>query len=247
MDELIELRALPRAEANVIFDRLVAIDRLIFRHASEEQAERFYQGMRDLSVAQKWAVLYRAGGEIVGFNLIKIQPFEVEGRTVWAVGSVAGFLPGHIGGNRTMPDAIRAMMRVKLRHPERQFYFVSMLINPGGYDMLVDLCPATYPSPLRNRPQRFEAALIEAAARASGADILVNEPPRVIVSVGRAGRDPFDHRRETENTRYFEALNPRYADGELLGVCMPLGFDHLARGALRLVERRARKRLGLRR
>ena len=68
---------------------------------------------------------------------------------------------------------------------------------------------------------------------------------RLVVAGGKIGREPFERRRESENIRFFEALNPRHAEGELLGVCVPLSLDHLLRGALRLGARRLRKALGL--
>lgn len=114
------------------------------------------------------------------------------------------------------------MLRVKARHPERKFYFVSMLINPGGYDLLVNLCPETYPSPLRpSSPDGFEPALIAATARAAGANVVRDNPVGFICSTGRATRDAFERRHETANTRFFEALNPHYTEGNLLGVCAP--------------------------
>ena len=177
-------------------------------------------------------------------RIVAGRAVEVGTRTIWTVGSVAGFLPGHTGNNRTFPDAIRAMLRVKVRHPERAFYFVSMLMNPGGYDLLVQLCPETYPSVLRPRsPDGFEPALIAATARAAGAEVIRDDPRALIVSVGRAARDGFERRRETPNTRFFEEVNPGYPDGDLLGVCAPLGVRYLVAGAARLARRRLKKRL----
>ena len=241
MGRLIHLSSLPSHEANAILDRVVALDARIFHHSSEGVQERYHKGMRDLSVGEKSVVLYEEAGELVGYNLIKIQPFEVEGRTTWVVGSVAGFLPGHTGGNRTMEDAIRAMLRHKLRHPGRDFFFVSFLINPGGYDMLVDLCPTTFPSVHTPAPSGFELSLIAAAAQRAGFEILVHEKTRLVVMAGRSAREPFERRRDTENIRFFEKMNPRYAEGELLGVCVPLGFEQLITGALRLGRRRLRR------
>lgn len=248
MGELIEIRRLPRPEAKALLERVAELDDRIFRHRSEEVMQKFYASMRDPTAGEKFVVLYEAGGAAVGFNLIKINPVEVLGRTVWTVGSIAGFLPGHTGGNRTFPDAIRAMLRVKVRHPEREFYFVSMLVNPGGYDLLCQLCPETYPSLHRPRSaDGFEPALIAETARVAGASVLRDDPEAYIVSVGRAPRDGFDRRRETPNTRFFEAKNPNYAEGELLGVCVPLNARTLGAGALRLAGRRLRKRLAGRR
>jgi len=244
MSDLIEIRRLPRPEAKRLLEQVSELDRRIFRHDSQEIQDRFYASMLDPTAGEKFVVLYEAYGVPVGFNLIKINPVEVGTRTIWAVGSIAGFLPGHTGGNRTFPDAIRAMLRVKARHPEREFYMVSMLINPGGYDLLVNLCPETYPSRLRTTsPDGFEPALIEAAARASGARVIRDDPGGFIISVGRAARDAFDVRHETPNTRFFMEKNPRYMDGELLGVCVPLNAKTLTAGALRLAGRRLRKRL----
>lgn len=245
MTELIEIRRLPRPEARRVLEQVAELDSRVFRTRSEEVKERFYASMCDPTLGEKFVVFYESHGVRVGYNLIKINPVEVGTRTIWAVGSIAGFLPGHTGGNRTFPDAIRAMMRVKVRHPERKFYFVSMLINPGGYDLLVNLCPETYPSPLRARPtpDAFEPALIAATARAAGAEVIKDDPVAFIVSVGRAAREAVELRRETDNTRFFEALNPRYAEGELLGVCCPLDAVTLGKGALRILTRRVERRL----
>ena len=244
MADLIEIRRLPRADAKRLLAQVAELDSRIFIHKSEEVKERFYASMLDPTAGEKFVVLYEAYGVPVGFNLIKINPIEVGTRTIWAVGSIAGFLPGHTGGNRTFPDAIRAMLRVKARHPERKFYFVSMLINPGGYDLLVNLCPETYPSPLRpSSPDGFEPALIAATARAAGADVVRDDPVGFICSTGRATRDAFERRHETANTRFFEALNPHYTEGDLLGVCAPLNARTLTEGALRLASRRLQKRL----
>jgi hypothetical protein len=242
--DLIEIRRMPHADAKRLLEQVSELDSRIFRHRSDAVKDAFYASMRDPTAGEKFVVLYEGYGVPVGFNLIKINPVEVGSRTIWAVGSIAGFLPGHTGGNRTFPDAIRAMLRVKARHPEREFYFVSMLINPGGYDLLVQLCPETYPSPSHPRSESgFEPALIAATARTAGAEVIRDDPVGFVVSVGRAARDTFDHRRETANTRFFEALNPGYAEGELLGVCAPLNAGTLARGAARLLTRRLRKRL----
>jgi hypothetical protein len=232
---------LPPAEAEALFDRVQALDARVFTHRTEELQARYYAGMRDLSKADKIAVLYEEGTELVGYNLIKIQPLEVRGRTVWAVGSVAGFLPGYTGGNRTMLDAIQAMLRLKLRHPGREFFFVSFLINPGVYDMLVDLCSATFPSVHRPRPHGIEWEIIAAAAREWGIPLLHEEPSRIVGTFGRCVRELFPMRRDTESIRFFEALNPRHAEGELLGVCVPLDLVSLLRGGLRLLQRRLRK------
>jgi hypothetical protein len=240
---LIDLRRVPRAEADAVLDQVVALDARIFEHRSEQIRERFYRGMRDLSSADKLVVLYEEGTEIVGYNLIKIHPLEVGTQTVWVVGSVAGFLPGHTGGNRSMPDAIRAMLGYKLRHPGRAFFFVSFLLNPGGYGMLADLCPATFPSVHRPRPRGIEPALIAAAARAWGIEVLSDDPARFIATTGRVCREPFERRRDSEHIRFYERLNPRHAEGELLGVCVPLDFEHLLSGVFRLLLRRRRKRL----
>jgi hypothetical protein len=241
MPTFIALNRLPQSKADALFDRIVTLDDRIFFHQQKEDQERFSRGVRDLSVAEKTLVLYEEKGELIGYNLIKIQPMEVEGKRVWAVGSVAGFLPGHTGGNRTMLDAIRVMLRYKLRYPQREFYFVSFLLNPGGYALLVEACPETYPSLHRPVAQGLEHKLIETAARASGTRMLINEPTRIVTSNGRPSREPFVRLRDGEHIRYFEELNPQYAQGELLGVCAPLGARQLLSAGVKLLRRRLAK------
>lgn len=245
MNRLIELSNLTHSDASALLDRVIDLDARIFVYPSEEARERYQPGMRDLALGEKLVVLYEEGGELVGYNLIKIQRLEVEGRVAWVVGSTAGFLPGHTGGNRTMIDAIRAMLLHNLGHPSREYFLVSFLVGPGGYDMLVDLCPDTFPSVQRPTGGGFEAALISAEAKRRQLDVVVDAPGRLVVAGGKVGREPFERRRDNENIRFFEALNPRHAQGELLGVCVPLSLDHLLRGALRLGARRLRKTLGL--
>jgi hypothetical protein len=239
---LIALNRLPPAEAQAVLDKVLALDTQIFAHRDDALQERFYAAVRDLSVGEKLVVLYGDAADPVGFNLIKLLPIALRGRTVWVVGSIAGFLPGHIGENRTMVDAIRAMILHKLRHPDREMYFVSFLINPGGYGMLVDLCPTTFPSVGRPTPIGIEQELILATAGASGVELLRDEPGRTLGTVGRSPRQAYQRGRDSDHVRFFEARNPGYAKGDLLGVCVPLGFADLLEGGYRLLVRRLRKR-----
>jgi hypothetical protein len=192
-------------------------------------------------LGEKLVALYEDEGKLVGYNFIKIHPLRVATRTVWVVGSSAGFLPGHTGGNRTMLDGIRAVMGRKLRHPQREFFFVSFIANPGGYGMLVDLCPSTFPSVHRQQPQALESTLISGAARLWGIKVLAEDPIKLFVSP-RIPCEPFMKRHDDGHVSFYESLNPRYAEGDLLGVCVRLGFKELLLGAYRQLRRRWRKR-----
>jgi hypothetical protein len=242
MSRIIDLNRLPREQAQAILDRVIELDGRIFLHDSEQHRERFQAGMRDLDSSHKVVVLYEHEGELVGFNIIKIASVEVDGRTYGVVGSTAGLLPGHTGGNRTLMDGIRAMLRHKLAHPRREYYMVSFLINPGGYDMLVETCPDTFPSVHRPTSVGVERALISAAAGLWGMEVLSDSDGRVITRAGRRASEVYERRRETKSIRYFEAHNPGYASGELLGTCTPLDLRHLLVGALRLARRRCARR-----
>lgn len=109
--------------------------------------------------------------------------------------------------------------------------------------MLVDLCPDTFPSVHRPRPEGIAPAVIAAAARAWGLDVVSDDPARFVATAGRTPREPFERRRESEHLKLFERLNPGYAAGELLGVCAPLDFRHLLTGAVRMLLRRRRRRV----
>lgn len=104
--------------------------------------------------------------------------------------------------------------------------------HPGGYAMFADVCPATYPSVRRPTSTGIEPALIAAAARRSGIEVVSEEHGRVIARAGRVANEPYQRRRESVHIRFFEATNPRYAARELLGVCVPPGAWHLVRGVL---------------
>ena len=238
MNTLIELTNLTHREAESVLDKMIDLDSRIFHYASDEDRVRSQRGMRDLTNGEKLLVFYEEGDEAVGFSLITIRRLELAERVVWIVGSLAGFLPGHTGGNRTMTDAIHAMLRHKLGHPGRDYFMVSFLVNPGGYDMLVDLNPATFPSVHRRVTDGIEAELISSEARRRGLRLVVDEPGRLVATAGKSGREPFVRRRDTENIRFFEELNPRHAEGEVLGVCVPLGVGDLLSGVVRLAGRR---------
>lgn len=242
MGRIFHLNRLPRAEAQALLDQVIALDERVFEHRSERDRERYHAGMRDLSSGDKLLVLYEEGTELIGYNLIKLLPIEIDGRTVWVVGSSAGLLPGHTGGNRTILDAIRATVRYKLRHPGRELYFVTFIVSPGVYDLFADLSAAVFPSVRRPRPAGIERSLIAAAAERWGMPVVTDEPERLIASPGRLLREPYERRREGEHVRFFEALNPRHAEGELLGVCVPLGYRDLLEGAIRQIQRKWRRR-----
>lgn len=242
MGRLLHLNRLPRAEAQAILDQVIALDERIFEHRSERDRERYHAGMRDLSSGDKLLVLYEEGSELIGYHLIKFLPVEIDGRTVWVVGSSAGLLPGYTGSNRTILDAIRATVRYKLRHPGRELCFVSFLLSPAAYDLLADLSPATFPSVRRPRPAGIERSLMAVAAERWGMPVVIDEPERLIASPGRTLREPFERRRESEHVRFFEAKNPRHAQGELLGICIPLGYRDLIEGAVRQIRRKYRRR-----
>ncbi len=237
MNELVELSNLSERDASALLDRLIALDSRIFRYPSEEERERFQLRMRDVSQAGKMLVLYEDAGAPIGYNLIEIERLESHDRVVWVVGSAAGFLPGHASSGRAMTDAIQAMVRHNLGHPGRAYFLVSFLASPGSYDLLADLSPATFPSLHRPPTHGFEAELIAAEAQRLGLPILANDRGRLISS-GRVPRAPFEPRRESAHVRFFEQLNPRHAEGEMLGVCVPLGMGHLLGGAARLLGRR---------
>ncbi len=246
MNRLVELNNLTRREADAVLDRVIDLDAQIFRSPNEETRARFEAGMRNLSAGDKVVVFYEEAGKTVGYSMITIQRLEVDGRVAWVVGSAAGFLPGHTGGNRTMIDAIHAMLRHKVGHPSRQYFMVSYLVTPSGYGMLASLCPETFPSLHRPGGDCFEARLISTLAKKRALPVLIDEPGRV-VTAGRIAVVPFERRRSNEHIRFYEELNPGYVRGELLGVCVPLGVEQLLGGAARLVERRVRKSLGLKR
>jgi len=243
MGKLIDLEQVSPREADAILDRVVDVDARIFNYRSVEDQQRYAEGIRDRSRGKKLVVLYEEGSELIGFNLITIHPVDAGGRRVWAVSSNAGFLPGHTGKNRTFPDAIRAMIREKLRHPERSYHFVCTLASPSGYELFADACPGMYPSPKKPVATAFERALLADLVRHDGAEIVADEPERLVVTVGCAADDGTKPRRPSELTRFYERLNPRYAQGDLLGVCVPLGFGNLLAGAYRTIRRTVRKQL----
>jgi hypothetical protein len=243
MGKLIDLGRIPRPEADRIMERVVDLDARVFRYRSPEDQQRYAEGMRDLSRGEKFVILYEKGSELIGYNLISIHPVEIGARRVWVVGSTAGLLPGHTGQNRTMPDAIRAMVLHKLRHPERSYYFVCFMGGPGSYDLLADLCPATYPSIHTPLSDGFERALIAHTARHDGVEVIADEPERFIATVGCVAKQVIPPRRSSEHVRFYERLNPGHADGDLLGICAPLDWPSLLAGGYRSLRRTLRKRV----
>lgn len=232
-----QLTRMPHAEATEVLARVVDLDSRIFRYRSTEGQARYYESLRRDGDGEKLVILYEQEGQPVGFNLVRLDTFEIEGRRCCAVGSNAGFLPGHRGGSRTFPDAITAVMPFRLRWPKLPMWFVSAIVHPNAYDLLVDTCPAVFPSVRRPTPEPEEARVLLAALARWSIPVEGSDPARLRAPVCTVA-GPTPPPSETPHTRFFLERVPDFAEGVALAVCAPITLGTLATGALRQVRRR---------
>lgn len=229
---------LPRAEAEGVLDRVIELDAKIFDYQSAEGQARYYERLRRLDDGEKIVLLYEQGGRPVGFNLVRLDTFRINGQRVCAVGSNAGFLPGYRGGSRTFPDAIAAVLPYRLRAPWVPMWFVSAIVHPNAYDLLVDTCPEVFPSVARPAPAAGEAEVLTSALARWNIPVEGSDPSRLrapVCTVAGPAQPPGD----TAHTRFFLDRIPDFADGVALPVCAPITLWTLAGGVLRQARRRA--------
>jgi hypothetical protein len=237
---------LPRSEAMSVLDRVIDLDAKIFRYRSAEGQARYYQGLRQLEDGEKIVILYEQNGVPVGFNLVRLDVFELDGKRLCAVGSNAGFLPGYRGGSRTFPDAIAAVLPYRLRWPGLSMWFVSAVVHPNAYALLADTCPEVFPSVGRPAPRADEARVLLAALARWNLPVEGNDPSRLrapVCTVIDAAQPPGD----SPHARFFLERVPDFAEGVALAVCAPITLRTLATGALRQARRRLASAGGLRR
>ncbi len=244
MHESIDLSALGSDTASATLDAILRLDAEIFEYADPATRARYYDATR-APAERRVAIVYRESGSLIGYNLITLSTLEVEDRRWSVVTSNAGFHPKHVGKSRTMPDAFALMTRWMLREPARQWMFVSYIVNPAAYDLLVDVNPVIAPSPAHPRLESTQRTLIRLTAERSGHTIARDDDAGLTIMLRRP-KLRFRPRAMTPAMEFHRTRCPDFARGEALGICGAITPSAVVTGLMRHSHRWWRRRHGAR-
>ncbi len=177
--------------------------------------------------------VYRdAGGTVVGFVSVGIDPLEVDGHRCSVMQAGAYFERGLGGGAHAVRCGLRASLEHKLRHPFRPLYYVVEALNPVPYRRLVSSFPRAFPSQgHRVRPPRapevLSAVIEQRGLRRSGSH------PFVVRYPDPASHADADHilmsesLRSDPDIRFYLEHNPHFEDGHILCAIVSLDLRDL--------------------
>jgi hypothetical protein len=243
MKQIVDLKRVPEREVQRVMDKLVELHDGVWEFLDPAGRDRYFAGLRDLSREESVAILYKSpGGEVVGYNHITVDTVYVNGDPCLVWRSRAGFLPGHRGGNRTFPDAIKYALGYKVARARLPMYMVSFISTPAAYDLMVSVCPTVYPSVGNDDPGSPEAQVLAASVARWGLTSTSPNPKYAVTQLVKAKELP-PPRSDSPNVRFFEAATQGCPQPAQLGVCASLSVESLVGGALRTGARMVRRRL----
>lgn len=185
-------------------------------------------------------------GELVGMAAVDVAALEFEGETIVRIFTANTLIAeSHRGHNLIQRWAIGALARVRARYPLAPIYWFFDTFSYRSYLLLPRNFQEYWPRRDVATPPRIRR-LMDAIARPLYGEAW--DPARGIVrnTTGKklkAFVAPIDERaRATAEVRFFEAQNPRHAEGEMLACLAPLGLRNCATIAARGVARALRAR-----
>jgi hypothetical protein len=135
---------------------------------------------------------------------------------------------------------VREAVRLRLRHPWRPAYLLTPILHPSSYTALARFSRRIYPSPRRRHDpalDRLVVALADLVDPFGESDGPLLRERRISVHDAPVFDTPY--------ARFYQAVNPRFAEGYGLLVLVPLALTDLlsfaARRSVSFLRPRARR------
>lgn len=237
------LAEIPEAQRGPLFDWLHMCLDQTYAGLSRETFERVY-----MRPGAELGIGYGRDGRFAGFIVVNRFEPEIGGRRYTIFTSLVAISLEFKGGARAMAFAMKMALRYKLRYPWRSVAYVAIASTPAAYRVNVQLAPRVYPSASAPTPTRVQD-LIAVMTQALGLLTLRAEPRIIECRMRPRDRDRLARSRVLEGdpaVAYYEAIAPRWAEGESPMLCVLLDLPDIARSFVRLGRRqlaRARSRL----
>lgn len=209
-------------EHKVLADRLMALERHIFDDHEQDETRSLFMGEMEPEV---WIMLMEAGGELIGYNCIRIVEFVVAGRQVAAWKSRAAVLPDYRGRNRTASFPAIMYRKYRLRHPFRTIYGLIGLLHPSSFKLLADSMPRMHPYP-KQRLSGPEQAVFDVLLQQAGYQPVPGRRLFVVAHQVKTIQDELEAKYWRENTHpsvaFFVRENPDYESGAAVMSFFPI-------------------------
>lgn len=232
---------MPHAERQRLLPVLRAIYSETYTSASlEEFAAVFFS-----APGIKLMLYFGVDDEIVGYAARSTFAVDRADEQVTVHMSGLYLRQAYRGGAVAALHAVRTMLGERLRRPLERMAFVSVVISPAMYRLLVDSMPRAYPRRDRETPVEVDALQAQVAARLG---LPVRRQSPWVLDVPTAPHDTawFDRARSLRgdpDVAYYLSVVPGWAAGRGVLTWVELGVSDLLRGGLRMARRALRRRL----
>jgi hypothetical protein len=225
--------ALPPAERCALAHEMYSIYCETVQGYTRDEFEALVFGSSEVSLA----LFYGPRDELAGFSHCGLDRVRYADRTHGVFRAGTYFSPGYHGGASSVLFGLRETLRIKLREPRTPLAYLTRGASPAVYRLLSATFPCLYPSRTHQTPEDIDALVRLVGAR--WGYVAVGESPWVVRSVAT----PLDAARlrrldHDPDVRFYEQVNPRFAEGDSLLIWMPLDVANIAGAFFHLLRAR---------
>ena len=178
---------------------------------------------------------YGEADELVGYTRIYLQHIDMKGKSfiVYSSNSYNDHKHNtHFVGARL---GLTQTMKYKLSHPDKELVHFSCVSSPREYLFLAHLCETIYPRPDREVPKQI-IKLLDVLKKNNNWPSLSDHPMLIGGQLVQKQREASELNASDESLiRYFLSLNPDYAAGDGLLVCIPLSLNNIGHSIKQLL------------
>ena len=181
--------------------------------------ERLYNNIaRAQPDVLKIRIFRNAAGEVVGFFKVTVDYGERNGRKFAAFNSHAGFLRAYRGGSSTISLGLKTLLGEMMRHPNRDIFYVGMLLHPSSYSLFTRYAIEYWPRWDKPTPPE-QVAFMSKLADVHASPESIYDPAHPLVRDYYIGTRTLEQEEaywrssERETVKYFLRVNPHYVTG----------------------------------
>ncbi|MDB4905465.1 MAG: cAMP-binding protein [Gemmatimonadetes bacterium] len=166
----------------------------------------------------KIRIFRNAAGQVVGFFKVTVDYGERNGRKFAAFNSHAGFLRAYRGGSSTITLGLKTLLAEMLRHPNRDIFYVGMLLHPSSYSLFTRYAIEYWPRWDQPTPPE-QVAFMRKLADVHASPESIYDPAHPLVRGYYIGTKTLEQEEaywrssERETVKYFLRVNPHYTTG----------------------------------